>query len=64
MIGKEYFSRQTQILLRLAHLTRDPKMAAELATKAADLQAKHDDAPLVPEASPASPEFQGPAART
>jgi hypothetical protein len=31
MIGKEYFSRQALTLLKLARVTRDPKMAAGLA---------------------------------
>jgi hypothetical protein len=55
MIAKEYFSRQAQILLRLAKVTRDPKMAAGLTSKAADLQAKHEDAPLVPDPVPPDP---------
>jgi hypothetical protein len=64
MIGKEYFSRQAQILLRIARVTRDPKMVAGLASKAAELQSKHDDTPLVPDDSPATPDIQGPGTRT
>jgi hypothetical protein len=63
MIGKEYFSRQAQILLRLARVTRDPRMVAGLTDKAADLQAKFQDAPLVPDATPAPPDIQGPETR-
>ena len=64
MIGKDYFSRQAQILLRLARVTSDPKMAAGLTTKAAELQSKYDDAPLVPDDAPLTPDIQGPDTRT
>jgi hypothetical protein len=64
MIGKDHFSRQAQILLRLARVTRDAKMAAGLTTKAAELQAKHDDAALVQDGSSAGPDSQGSGTRT
>ena len=64
MIGKDYFSRQAQILLRLARVTSDPKMAAGLTTKAAELQAKHDEASLVPDGSSAVPDSKGPGTHT
>jgi hypothetical protein len=63
MAGKEYFSRQAQILLRLAKVTSDPNKAAGLTTKAAELQARQNEAPLVPDASPIPPDIQGPDAR-
>jgi hypothetical protein len=63
MIAKDYFSRQAQLLLRLAKVTRDPKLAAGLTSKAADLQAKQDEAPLVPDGNPFAPDIQGPDTR-
>jgi hypothetical protein len=38
-------------------------MVAGLTDKAADLQAKFEDAPLVPDSSPLPPDIQGPNAR-
>jgi len=58
MIGKDYFSRQAATLLKLAGVTRDPKAAAGLTTKAAELQARVDETPIVPDASPAPPSIQ------
>ena len=42
--------RQATTLLKLARLVKDPKLAAGLTQKAADLQARSDETPLVPDA--------------
>lgn len=42
MVGSDYLARQAATLLRLAKVTRDAKLAARLATKAADLKAQAD----------------------
>lgn len=51
MVGSDYLARQAATLLRLAKVTKDAKLAARLATKAADLKAQADgmsvaDAPV------------------
>lgn len=38
MLGREYLARQVRTLLKMARITRDPKLAASLAVKASDLQ--------------------------
>jgi hypothetical protein len=40
MIGREYFVRQAQTLLRMAKSVRDPTVSASILSKAADLEAK------------------------
>jgi hypothetical protein len=45
MVGREYLARQAATLLKLARLVKDPKLAAGLTQKAADLQARFDDTP-------------------
>ena len=50
MIGREYLVRQATTLLKLARLVKDPKLAAGLTQKAADLQARSDETSLVPDA--------------
>jgi hypothetical protein len=58
MIGKEYFSRQAATLLKLAQLTRDRSVAANLTSKAADLQQRSNETPLAPEMPPTAPDVQ------
>jgi hypothetical protein len=58
MIGRDYLARQASTLLKLARLTRDPKVAASFATKAADLQLRSDETPLAPDATPIAPDTQ------
>jgi hypothetical protein len=58
MIGREYLSRQALTLLRLARLTTNPNVAANLTTKAADMQSRVEEAPLSPELPPTAPEIQ------
>jgi hypothetical protein len=45
MIGKDYLTRQAVTLLKLAKATTDPQVHANLATKAAELQARRSEAP-------------------
>jgi hypothetical protein len=59
--GKQYFVRQAVTLLKFAKSTQDPKMAAALVEKAADLKDLVDEAiprsdltPLAPESPSAS----------
>jgi hypothetical protein len=40
MIGSEYWKRQALALLNMSRATRDPAVAAELASKAADYKAR------------------------
>ena len=42
MAGSDYLARQAATLLRMAKATRDPKLAARLAAKAAELKARAD----------------------
>jgi hypothetical protein len=55
MIGKDYFVRQATTLLRMARSAKDPQTHAALATKAADLKSKGDEAPPTDE-SPVPPD--------
>ena len=43
MIGRNYFTRQAAILFKFAQTTRDPKVAAALIEKAADLKLQVDE---------------------
>lgn len=45
VLGRLYFARQAKTLLAFAKSTSDPKLAAVLVEKAADLTAKVDEAP-------------------
>ncbi len=49
MIGRDYLARQALTLLKMAKITRDPAVAAELASKAADLNSRSEE--KSPEAS-------------
>ncbi len=44
MIGKSYFARQAEALLRLAKSVKDPGLSTRLLAKAADLEEKATDA--------------------
>jgi hypothetical protein len=50
MLGRDYLARQVQTLLKMARITRDPKLAAGLAVKASDLKARLDATPPEPSA--------------
>ncbi len=43
VIGRHYFIRQAEILLKFAKTTTDPKVAAGLIEKAADLKLQVDE---------------------
>lgn len=58
MIGREYLSRQALTLLKLARVTKDPDRAASFTQQAADLQARLEEAPIVPDQSPKAPDVQ------
>jgi len=54
MIGRSYFARQAQTLLKLARSVKNPDLSAELIVKAADLEEKAQDAShAIPVATPA-----------
>jgi hypothetical protein len=53
MLGRDYLARQVRTLLKMARITRDPKLAAGLAVKASDLKARLDATPLEPPETPA-----------
>ena len=57
MIGKFYFIRQAATLLKFAKSTNDPKLAAVLIEKAADLKAKVDET-HIPDRSPLAPDVE------
>lgn len=44
MAGRDYLARQAATLLRLARITKDAKVSASLAVKAADLKARAESA--------------------
>jgi hypothetical protein len=43
VIGRDYFVRQAETLLKLAEQTKDPEVAASLIDQAADLKAIVDE---------------------
>jgi hypothetical protein len=55
--GKQYFARQAAILLKFAKATTDPKVAAGLVEKAAELRSQVDEAP---DKSPQAPDVESP----
>jgi hypothetical protein len=57
--GKQYLVRQATTLLKFAQTTTDPKLAAGLLDKAADLKSKVDTAP---DQSPLAPDIEPPRA--
>ena len=62
VLGRQYLTRQAMTLLNLAKTTRDPKVAAGLLDKAADLKSKVDESTL-PDQSPPAPDIEPPAVR-
>jgi hypothetical protein len=56
VIAKHYFTRQAAILLKFA--TKDPKVAAGLIEKAADLKLQVDDPSGRPDPSSLAPDVQ------
>ena len=62
VIGKQYFVRQAAILFGIAKATKDPKMAAALMDKAADLKSKVDGPGPEPDLTPLAPDIEPPPA--
>jgi hypothetical protein len=58
IIGRDYFARQAEILLNFAKATKDPKVAAGLIEKAADLNLQVDEPGARPGPSPSAPGVQ------
>ena len=55
VVGRQYVKRQATILLKFAQTTSDPKVAAALVEKAADLKARVEHAP---DPSPHAPDVE------
>ncbi len=62
VLGRQYLTRQAMTLLNLAKTTRDPKVAAGLLDKAADLKSKVDESTL-PKQLPLAPDIEPPTVR-
>jgi hypothetical protein len=60
VIGRQYFARQAMTLLKFASSTTDPKLAAVLIEKAADLKSQVDEASPSPDRSPRAPDVDSP----
>jgi hypothetical protein len=58
VIDKHYFTRQVTILLNFAKATKDPKVAAGLIEKAADLKLRVDEPGARPDQSPSAPDVE------
>jgi hypothetical protein len=58
VIGRDYFTRQAKILLNFAKATKDPKIAAGLIEKAADLKLRVDEPGARPGPSHLAPGVQ------
>jgi hypothetical protein len=58
VIGKDYLTRQAAILLKFAKATTDPKVAAGLIEKAADLKSRVDAPGAPSDRSPSAPDIQ------
>jgi hypothetical protein len=62
VIGRQYFLRQAATLLEFAQSTNDPKLAAALIEKAADLLSQLDESSARPDRSPQAPDIEPPPA--
>ena len=60
MIGRNYFARQAETLLKFAKSTSDPQVAAALIDKAVSLQSRIDESGQ-PDPSPLPPDAEHPA---
>ena len=58
MIGRWYYLRQAATALEFAQSTNDPKLAAALIEKAADLLAQIDESGARPDPSPHAPDVE------
>jgi hypothetical protein len=61
LIGRGYLVRQAATLLKFAQTTTDPKVAAGLVDKAADLRSQVDEASELPDLSARPPDVEPPA---
>jgi hypothetical protein len=57
VVGRQYLKRQATTLLKFAQTTSDPRVAAALVEKAADLKAQVE---RVPDPSPRAPDVEPP----
>ena len=57
MIGRQYLARQATALLRFAHTTKNPQLAAVLVEKAAHLKSQVDETPSR-DLSPRAPDVE------
>jgi hypothetical protein len=62
VIGRWYFLRQAATTLEFAQSTNDPKLAAALVEKAANLLAQIDESDARPDLSPRAPDIEPPPA--
>jgi hypothetical protein len=62
VIGRWYFVRQAATLVEFAQSTNDPKLAATLVEKAANLLAQIDESDARPDLSPRAPDVEPPPA--
>jgi len=62
LIGRGYFVRQAATLLKFAQTTTDPKVAAGLVDKAADLRSQVDETSALPDLGARAPDVEPPAA--
>ena len=58
MIGRQYFTRQAATLLKYAQSTTNPRLAATLTEKAADLKLVVDELSAGPDPSPKAPDVR------
>jgi hypothetical protein len=58
MIGKQYLARQATSLLKFAHTTKNPQLAAVLIEKAAHLKSQVDDTIPSRDLSPKAPDVE------
>jgi hypothetical protein len=62
VIGRHYFTRQAVILFKFAQATTDPKVAAALIEKAADLKLQVDEPGARPDPTPSALDIVPPVA--
>jgi hypothetical protein len=58
VIGRDYFARQAETLLKLAEVTTDPQVAASLIERAANLKAIVEELGAAPAPGPQEPEVE------
>jgi hypothetical protein len=58
VLGRLYFARQAASLLKFASETRNPRLAAVLVERAAEIKEKIEEVALQSDASPAPPDVE------